>query len=219
MLSVRSVLHRFDRHAALVAPDFTLAADEHCGLLGPSGSGKTTLLHVLAGILPPSGGSVTINGDDLYRPPRDDRWRARRIGLVPQQLHLLDSLSALDNVGVAQFCLGRSAQAAQAADLLLRLDLDRDRHRLRPAQLSQGQCQRVAIARALVNRPLLLLADEPTSALDDASATRAIEVLLQAARGVGALLVVATHDARIRARFARVIELASPLPLARPQGA
>ena len=205
MLAVRSIVHRYTGRVALRLDSLELAAGEHCALLGPSGSGKTTLLHILAGILPPISGSVRLDGEDLYAPPRADGWRALRIGVVPQKLHLIESLSALDNVRLAQSLVGRDDPAA-AERALVALALGELRRR-RPSRLSVGQQQRVAIARAVVNRPRLLLADEPTSALDDAHAQAAVELLLQAADACGALLIVATHDARVRRRFARVLEL------------
>lgn len=205
MLSVRCLAHRYGSRDVLRLDALELAAGEHCVLMGASGSGKTTLLHILAGILAPTSGQVMVDGEDLYLPRRDDRWRARRIGVVPQRLHLIESLSAIDNLRLAQSLVGRADDAAAEAALTA-LALGELRLR-RPSRLSLGQQQRVAIARAVVNRPRLLLADEPTSALDDASAHGAIERLLDAAGDCGALLVVATHDARIRGRFARAVEL------------
>ena len=190
----------------LAVPDFELARDEHCALIGPSGVGKTTLLHVLAGILRPTSGSVTLDGEALYpAADRNDRWRASRIGVVPQLLHLLPSLNALDNVRLAQYFVGNADSGTARAllkDLGLQARLD-----ARPERLSVGEQQRVAIARAIVNKPRLLLADEPTSSLDDSNAERAVELLFEAARMTGALLVVATHDARIRERFVRQMHL------------
>jgi putative ABC transport system ATP-binding protein len=208
MLSVTSLTHRYGTRTALRVDDFALARGEHCALIGPSGSGKTTLLHVLAGILPPAAGEVRLDGDDLYRPARDDRWRGARIGVVPQKLHLLGGLSALDNVRIAQYFAG-IADGDAARQLLAELGLG-DRFDARPGELSLGQQQRVAIARAVINRPRLLLADEPTSSLDDANAAAAIDLLFAAAERAGSLLVVATHDARIRGRFRRVVALAPP---------
>ncbi len=210
MLAVKSLVHHYGTRVALRVDDFTLERGEHCALIGPSGSGKTTLLHVLAGILPPAAGEVRLDGEDLYRPARADRWRGARIGVVPQKLHLLGGLSALDNVRIAQYFAGGVDDAA-ARELLAALGLG-ERTGARPAELSLGEQQRVAIARAAVNRPRLLLADEPTSSLDDASAAAAVELLLAAAERVGSLLVVATHDARIRNRFRRVVALAPPAP-------
>jgi putative ABC transport system ATP-binding protein len=208
MLAVRAVSHQYAGTLVLAETDFDLARDEHCALIGASGVGKTTLLHILAGILRPSAGSVTLDGDELYpNADRDDRWRARRISMIPQLLHLLPSLSAFDNVRLAQYLIGNS-QADSARGLLSDLGLGA-RLQARPAQLSVGEQQRVAIARAIVNRPRLLLADEPTSSLDDINAERAVDLLFEAARISGSLLVVATHDSRIRERFPRRVHLNS----------
>lgn len=206
MLAVRAVSHRYANMLVLAVPDLELARDEHCALIGPSGVGKTTLLHILAGILRPTSGNITLDGEVLYpAADRNDRWRASRIGVIPQLLHLLPSLSAFDNVRLAQYFVG-NAESGTARALLKDLGLHARLH-ARPERLSVGEQQRVAIARAIVNKPRLLLADEPTSSLDDSNAERAVELLFEAARMTGALLVVATHDARIRERFARQVHL------------
>jgi putative ABC transport system ATP-binding protein len=211
MLTIRSVAHRYGGRRVLKAPDLSLAAGEHCALVGPSGSGKSTLLNILAGILPPTAGDVSLQGEPLYTAPaRDDRWRARRIGVVPQRLHLLASLSARDNVRLAQYLAGAGSDTAESDRLLAALGVEA-RADARPGELSAGEQQRVAIARAIVNRPQVLLADEPTSSLDDDNARSAIDLLFEAARIAGALLVVATHDGRVRARFDRTVELSRPV--------
>ena len=210
MLTVRSVVHRYGGQTVLCCPDFTLAAGEHCVLTGPSGSGKSTLLNIVAGILRPSEGEVALQGDSLYgEPARSDRWRARRIGVVPQRLHLLGSLTARDNVRLAQYLAGDRVDEAAVDRLLAALGLA-TRSAAKPAQLSVGEQQRVAIARAIANRPQVLLADEPTSSLDDDNAQRAVDLLFEAAYLAGALLMVATHDRRVRGRFDRAVELAGP---------
>lgn len=206
MLAVCAVSHHYTNMQVLAAPDIELARDEHCALIGASGVGKTTLLHILAGILRPTSGDVTLAGEALYPARgRDDRWRASRVGVIPQKLHLLPSLSALDNVRLAQYFIGNTG-GDSARTLLGDFGLQARLH-ARPEKLSVGEQQRVAIARAIVNKPRLLLADEPTSSLDDTNCERSIELLFQAARMTGALLVVATHDARIRDRFVRHVHL------------
>jgi putative ABC transport system ATP-binding protein len=208
MLKARAVEHRYRGVTVLQAPDFELAPDEHCALIGASGAGKSTLLHILAGILPPAAGRVQLDDDDLYpRGGRDDRWRARRIGVVPQKLHLIAALTARENVALAAQLAGADVAAAVSGLDTLGLAARAD---ARPGELSLGEQQRVAIARALAARPRLLLADEPTSSLDDDNAQAVIELLLDAARRAGALLVVATHDARIRGRLARTLEVKRP---------
>lgn len=210
MLLLESVAHSYGARPVLAAQSFELGRGEHCALVGPSGSGKSTLLHILAGIQPPSSGRIALEDEDLYPTvPRSSAWCARRIGLVPQKLHLLSALTALDNVILAQFLAGSPTNAAAAAARAVLQALGfTSQLQLRPAALSVGEQQRVAIARAVVNRPQLLLADEPTSSLDDSNAQLAIDLLFDSAARAGALLIVATHDARIRSRFARQVTLA-----------
>jgi putative ABC transport system ATP-binding protein len=194
----------------LACPDLALAPGDHCVLIGPSGSGKSTLLNIVAGILRPSAGEVALQGESLYsEPARSDRWRARRIGVVPQRLHLLASLSGRDNVRLAQYLAGDAVDEAEVDRVLGSLGLSSRSH-AKPGELSVGEQQRVAIARAIANRPQVLLADEPTSSLDDDNAQRAVDLLFEAARLAGALLIVATHDRRVRSRFDHAIELARP---------
>jgi putative ABC transport system ATP-binding protein len=211
MLDIRSVSHLYGATPVLAPLDLSLGPEEHCALIGPSGAGKSTLLHILAGILRPTTGDVLLRGEPLHRgEPRTDQWRAQRIGMIPQKLHLLPSLNARDNVRLSLYLCGqRNALDGRADALLRKLGMQKRAH-ARPAELSVGEQQRVAIARAIVGGPQLLLADEPTSSLDDDNAQRAIDLLLDGAQLASALLVVATHDARIRPRFARVVELSAP---------
>jgi putative ABC transport system ATP-binding protein len=180
-------------------------------VVGPSGCGKTTLLSLLAGLLPIQQGRILIGGVSLnelaQRSARAvDGFRARHIGLVPQQPLLFGMLSALDNLLLAQRLAGSPTDRDAARKLLAELGLAGLENR-RPAQLSRGQQQRVALARALVNRPVLLLADEPTANLDDAHAAQAIDLLRERAHSLGAALLIATHDARVRHAFDTVLTL------------
>ena len=132
--------------------------------------------------------------------------RGRTLGIVPQKLHLVPSLSVLQNLLLAQFLAGMAEDAKRARAVLDQVQLG-DRSAARPAQLSHGEAQRAAVARATVNRPRVLIADEPTSNLDDANCERALDLLQAQARECGATLVVATHDQRARSRFAQRLEL------------
>ncbi len=185
----------------------SVARGEKTLILGPSGSGKTTLLSVLAGLLPPSTGAVSLEGRDLYAlPSRDrDRLRGRHFGFVFQTLHLLPSLTLRQNVALAAD-IAQKPDAARVDDLLDRLGLSAKAHR-RPEALSQGEQQRAAIARAVLNRPGIIVADEPTSALDDANAAAVMELLRAQAAETGAALLVATHDNRITQQFDRILRL------------
>jgi putative ABC transport system ATP-binding protein len=176
----------------------------HWLILGPSGSGKTTLLHVLAGILKPTTGAVTIAGQDLSAlgPGQLDRFRGQHIGIVLQRLHLVSSLTVMSNLLLAQYLAGVHEDHARVREVLTSLDIS-DKVDARPHELSFGQAQRVAVARAVVNRPQLLLADEPTSNLDNTRCVQALELLESQARACGATLVIATHDQRIKARVTK----------------
>jgi putative ABC transport system ATP-binding protein len=192
-------------------PAFELPAGGQAVVVGPSGCGKTTLLSVLAGLLAPDAGRVDVAGEDLGAlasrgPAAVDRFRATRIGLVPQQPMLFGVLDVLDNLIAAQGFAGRAADRGHALALLAALGLA-GLERRRPRELSRGQQQRVAIARALVNRPALILADEPTANLDDAHTAQVLSLLAAQASARGASLLIATHDARVRDRFERVLAL------------
>jgi len=188
---------------------FELAEGRDLLIAGPSGCGKTTLLHLIAGLLVPSAGRVVVDGQDLaaLSPAARDRFRGRRIGIVLQQFHLLPTITAMQNLLVAQSIAGLPVDRGTATSVLNALGID-ERLDAFPHQLSVGQQQRVAIARALVNRPRLVLADEPTSNLDDAAAAAVIDLLLGATQRQGATLVVATHDSRLKSRIATELALA-----------
>lgn len=185
-----------------------IAAGEHTLLLGPSGSGKTTLLNALSGLALPLSGKLTIHGvtmGDLSHAQRD-QFRSRHIGLVMQRLHLISALNVEDNLLLSQRLAGLPRDAARISDVLTTLGIE-NKSQAFPRNISQGEAQRVAVARAILNRPLLVLADEPTSALDDLNCDAVIDLLFAQAREHGATLIVATHDARIKNRFAHIHNL------------
>jgi putative ABC transport system ATP-binding protein len=187
---------------------FDLPPASNVLVVGPSGCGKTTLLHLIAGLLLPVQGRVVVAGQDLARLSSSDRdrFRGRHIGIVLQQFHLLPTLTALQNLLVAQSIAGLPVDHAAAHATLDALDVD-ERVNAYPHQLSVGQQQRVAIARALVNRPKLLLADEPTSNLDDEACAAVSDLLLGAAERQGVSLLIATHDNRLKSRITRQLAL------------
>jgi putative ABC transport system ATP-binding protein len=209
VLEVNALTHRYGNATVARMSSWTVEAGEPWLLLGASGSGKTTLLHCLAGILVPSEGTVKVGGTDLASLGGSalDRFRGRNIGLLPQRLHLIDCLSVLDNLLLAQYAAGLPRDAAAARNALDALGLA-GRANERPHRLSFGQQQRVALARALINRPRLVLADEPTSNLDDANCSAVLDLLLEQASRSGAALVIATHDQRVKGRIERRVELA-----------
>ncbi|HEU0290687.1 MAG TPA: ABC transporter ATP-binding protein [Burkholderiales bacterium] len=208
MFLVQNLKHAYNGVEVLSVPSMQAGQGAHWLVLGPSGSGKTTLLHILAGILKPAAGKVEVAGTDVtgLDAPALDRFRGRHIGIVMQRLHLIGSLSVMNNLLLAQYLAGVAQDSARVRDVLASLDLA-DKADAYPHELSFGQAQRVAVARAVVNQPKLLLADEPTSNLDDARCNQALELLQAQAKSCGATLVIATHDQRIRARIADHFEL------------
>jgi ABC-type lipoprotein export system ATPase subunit len=208
VFDLRDLKHAYDGAEVLKIASWQVEQGSQWLVLGPSGSGKTTLLHILAGILRPNAGNVTIAGQDVrgLSPDQLDRFRGRHIGIVLQRLHLIPSLTVVNNLLLAQYLAGLPQDGARVQEVLTSLDLT-EKAGAYPHQLSFGQAQRVAVARAVVNRPRLLLADEPTSNLDDARCAQAFELLESQARGCNATLVIATHDQRIKARMANHFQL------------
>lgn len=199
------------KDAQMIFPDISLHANEELVLVGPSGSGKTTLLHMLAGLLEPTKGSISVAGEKMSDLPqrRLERFRAQHIGIVFQDFHLIEGYSSLENVVVALAAAGSPLAEARfkAKELLSELDLAHRLHHL-PKKLSTGERQRVAIARAIATNPVLLLADEPTANLDRARGDAALELLRDVAQQAGAALIVSTHDVAVKEAFGDVLELA-----------
>jgi putative ABC transport system ATP-binding protein len=208
MIHVRALAHRYGVAEALRLPEWQVAQGERWLVLGASGCGKTTLLHILAGLVRPSEGEVSVFDADILslQGKQLDAWRGANVGIVLQALHLLKHLSVRDNLRLAQYLARLPQDDARVDETLGALGIGAKAGR-RPAELSQGEQQRVAIARAVVNRPRLLLADEPTANLDDAATEAAIALLAEQAGRYGATLVVATHDARVKRNFEKRLSL------------
>jgi cell division transport system ATP-binding protein len=198
--------------AALTDATFTLNRGEFALLAGPSGAGKSTVLRLICGLEVPTSGQVMVAGEDVARM----RGRAlpflrRSLGVVLQNLMLLNDRSVLDNVALPALAAGLSQadarERAQAA--LARAALAPAVGRLRPDALSGGEQQRVALARAIVNRPALVLADEPTAHLDEQGALHLLQLLEQFVIA-GVTVLMATHGeaAQLPAR-ARVLHIES----------
>lgn len=208
MIKVHHLTHTYSGAAPIVFADMEVKAGEALLAIGPSGSGKSTLLHILAGILEPTTGTYTVDGQNPFAlsGAARDHFRGRNIGIVFQNSRLIDVLSVRRNLELAQYLSGAGKDSTRIERLLEALEIS-DKADARIQTLSEGQKQRVAIARAMVNAPKLVLADEPTSALDDARATAVIDLLSGMASREGAALVITTHDQRVRNRFDRVITI------------
>jgi putative ABC transport system ATP-binding protein len=204
-------LYRFFRAGdeetlALQGVSLALQRGEVLAVVGPSGSGKSTLLSCLAGLDEPAGGSVYIDGTRISHRSEADRSRIRAngVGVLFQAGNLLDHLTVLENVRLAQ-SLGDRATRSEPEELIEEVGLAA-RRRAYPRQLSGGEAARAGLAVALANDPAVLLADEPTGELDGESEARLLDLLTaRAGRGHGVLLV--THSTEVVRLADRVIEL------------
>jgi ABC-type lipoprotein export system ATPase subunit len=194
---------------AVDAVDLDVAPGETVAVMGPSGCGKSTLLHMLGGLDRPSGGEIWLAGRRIDSMTEKSLARMRRsdVGFVFQAFHLMEELTAVENVELPALLARRSPRDARrrATDLLERVGLA-DRATFLPSAMSGGQRQRTAIARALSNEPLVVLADEPTGNLDS-SATLDVLRLFESLHAAGQTLVIVTHDTRIAATADRLISM------------
>lgn len=194
---------------ALDGVDLVIEQGEYLSLMGPSGSGKSTLLNILGLLDQPSEGQYLLNGRDTTLMSDEEQARARgeHIGFVFQFFHLVDRLSAFENIELPLILAGVNARDRRArVDAVLESMELTDRAKHRPAQLSGGQRQRVAIGRATVMAPQVLLADEPTGNLDSASGSGVIAAL-ERLNADGITLVVVTHDPEIGRRAGRRLRM------------
>lgn len=180
-------------------------------LTGPSGSGKSTLLHCLAGIIRPTEGQISVDGEELTSFPDKtlDQWRSAKVGYIFQDFNLLESLHVEDNIRLGAY-FGHVKQDQDYQERLEQLLTDMDIRDLRhkyPKHLSRGEQQRVAVARALIKKPVLLLADEPTASLDAENSQRVMDLLTSYCHAAEATLLVATHDRDTQTYLANTLSL------------
>jgi putative ABC transport system ATP-binding protein len=213
VLRARGLRKDHGRGASLVhavgGVDLDVSPGETLAIMGPSGCGKSTLLYLVGGLDRPTGGEIWLAGQRIDTMSERGLARVRRdtIGFVFQAFHLMDELTAVENVELPALLDGRPPRAArrQATELLERVGLA-DRAKFLPAQLSGGQRQRVAVARALISGPELVLADEPTGNLDSAATADVLRLFAQL-RQAGQTLVIVTHDPRVAATADRTIRM------------
>ena len=187
----------------------TVDAGELVAIYGPSGSGKSTLLMLIAAMLPPDSGTITVDGRDVSRLNRNEAADYRRTGMgfVRQALDLQPGLSVLDNAGLKLLDRGRVRDVHEHVEpLLVRLGLGERLHH-RGEQLSMGERQRVLIARALSSEPSLLLADEPTGSLDRHRSRDVLQLLTEVCRERDVAMLLVTHDPQAAGYADRVYSL------------
>ena len=213
-ISVRDIVKEFpvgdDVIRVLHGVSVDVKAGELTYLVGESGSGKTTLISIIAGILYPTGGDVSVFGTDIYKLTDTAlvKFRLATIGFIFQQYNLIPTLTAAENAAIPLIADGvkRSDAVDQGRALLEKLNIGNQANKY-PRQLSGGQQQRVAIARALVHQPKLIVCDEPTAALDARSGRRVMDLLREVALSQDRAVIIVTHDNRIFDLADRILQM------------
>ena len=208
MLQTKDLSFSYANGPSFSFSDLSVEPTEVLLVLGRSGKGKTTLLHLLAGLMEPNSGSVTIDGQAItkLKGKARDAFRGKNIGMVFQQAQFIRSISVMQNLQLARSLAGLPNDEAFAKELLSELGIA-DKINNRPSELSIGERQRAGIARALITQPKVVLADEPTSALDDENCALVADLLQKTVTGHGAALVIVTHDQRLKNRFLNSVEI------------
>ncbi len=196
---------------SLQIPEFSVIKHERVAVIGPSGTGKTTLLNLIAGIVVPKQGNLTVNAVsvDQLGDRKRRRFRITTIGMVFQDFELLEYLNVQDNI-LHPYRITKALQLdhtvkKRAMDLAAAMGIG-DKLKRRATDLSQGEKQRTAICRALLTRPKLILADEATGNLDPENKLRILDLLFRAVKEHDTTLLAVTHDHDLLERFDRVID-------------
>ena len=219
MIETQQLQFAYGAGQPLVFPDVAVPQGAVVLLSGLSGSGKSTWLALLAALVKPRHGALTVAGQDLraLSGRSADAWRARNIGFLPQKLYLSAALTVQHNLELAFWAAGLPVDRPRVRQVLAQLNVAELAQRL-ASQVSGGQAQRVALARAVLMQPRLILADEPTASLDDAAAQGAVQMLVHAAKEQNATLVIATHDARVAQAVSACTDVAPILLHLSPAG-
>lgn len=207
LLELTGVGHVFDSTPVLETVDLQIKAGEHTLIEGPSGSGKSTLLNIAGALLVPSQGSVAFAGTPLSRMGDLARHRLEHMGFVFQDFHLLETLTARQNLELVRCARGGTPQ--HTLDQLLEPLGMNDRLDAPVRTLSRGERQRVALARAFANGPRVILADEPTASLDPSRASSTLDHLFSLAETTNSTVVMVSHDPGLgqRPQWARLLRL------------
>jgi putative ABC transport system ATP-binding protein len=206
MLKIEDITMGYAGKPVINLDELILPEGGQCLVTGSSGGGKTTLLYAIAGLMPILSGRIVINGIDItkLREAEMDHFRGVNIGIIFQTLHLMHSLTVMENLMLASYAVGVPPKMPHIEEVLRKLNIY-DKKDALPYSLSQGQAQRTAIARAMLHSPKLIIADEPTSSLDDRNCDAVIALIKEVAQETNAALVIATHDGRVKPHFDNII--------------
>ncbi|EDM44495.1 ABC transporter related protein [unidentified eubacterium SCB49] len=209
MLKVNNLTFQYkNAKTSFSFPNLDLKEGENLLVLGKSGIGKTTFLHLLAGLLTPTSGEVIIDDVPIYSLSNAalDKFRGQNIGVIFQKKHAIQSLNSIENIKTRLFFSGKPNDTNKINLLLDHLNIDECKYN-NVTTLSEGQLQRLSIAMAVIHEPRVILADEPTSSLDDENCKKVIDLLIQQAQLTKAILIVITHDHRVKSLFSNSITL------------
>jgi len=193
---------------ALGGVSFSVEKGEFVAVIGASGSGKSTLMHLIGGVDQPTSGTVTVDGNEIFRQNESEMaiFRRRNIGLIYQFYNLIPTLTAGENIMLPRLLDNRKPDEDKLRTILDTIGLT-DRAKHLPSELSGGQQQRVSIGRALINDPALILADEPTGNLDSQSSREIIDLLKLSNKQYNQTLIIITHDEKIALQADRVLTI------------
>ncbi|MDR2714167.1 MAG: ABC transporter ATP-binding protein [Coriobacteriales bacterium] len=193
---------------ALGGVSFSVEKGEFVAIVGASGSGKSTLMHLIGGVDRPTSGSITVDGNEIYKQNESELaiFRRRNIGLIYQFYNLVPTLTAEENIMLPRLLDNRKPDKNKLRTILDTIGLT-DRANHLPNELSGGQQQRVSIGRALINDPALILADEPTGNLDSKSSREIIDLLKLSNKRYNQTLIIITHDEKIAVQAGRIITI------------
>ena len=203
MITIKNLGKQFQNETEIEYKDMIFENGKSYMLLGASGCGKSTLLNMIAGIISPTTGSITIDELEISSSSLKikDKFRIEKIGYIFQDFKLIDDMTVADNIGILRL---EGVDVSDMDDMLRALDIF-EKKNAKIKHLSGGQKQRVAIARALVKRPDIILADEPTGNLNFAIGEQVIKALVTASQGK--TLIAVTHDDRLAKYFDEVIDM------------
>lgn len=210
MIAVSDLTFSYSHQSPLSWPSFSTNDFEQNAvvLLGPSGCGKTTLIHLIAGLLKPDSGKITVMDKRIDEMTKKacDTFRGQNMGLLFQETHFWESLTIAENLALASSLAGNSKTTKEVLSRLHDLGIGTLADK-KPQHCSVGERQRLGVAMATIHEPKIVLADEPTSALDDQNCDKVLNLLENEVVNKGAFLLVITHDKRVKNRFNNVIDL------------
>jgi putative ABC transport system ATP-binding protein len=188
--------------------DLVIPSGQFVAITGVSGSGKTTLLSLIAGLDEPTGGNITIDGQDITKLSEDElaELRSQHFGFIFQNFNLIPTLTALENVTLSAELNGSNGTQKKSTELLSLVGLENRNHHY-PAQLSGGEQQRLSLARAFINEPSIVLADEPTGNLDSENSKRILNLMTDLHRNKKSTIALVTHEPDVANKAERIIVL------------